>query len=351
MKRLRTGPVIVVIAYCLSGVALGARQNSNGSTNPPAKQTVPAKLPTSIYGQENLQSLAVRDSNLLAAGPVAGDKAEFPEFTRELVQVQWRPNDPIDLYVIKPHGVAKPPVVIYLYSYPSETDRFRDDEYCKRLVFKGYAAVGLLPALTGQRYHDRPMKEWFVSEMPTAITESVHDVQMVLQYLSQRGDLDLDHTGIFGTGSGATTALLASTVEPRIRAIDALQPWGDWPTWLAKSSLIPEAERATYLQPTFLAAMVPLEPFARANRIQAKSLRVQLVMDDAVTPAAAVRRMKAELPAFAEVVEYDTKHRQYEALGGGHAFDWIKQQLSIPGSGGINAQVTEAPKAQAERPH
>ena len=86
------------------------------------------------------------------------------------------------------------------------------------------------------------MKEWFVSEMPVSLTESVHDLQMVLKYLSERGDLDLDRVGIFSTGSGATIALLSSTVDSRIRAIDALQPWGDWPVWLAKSSLVPEAE-------------------------------------------------------------------------------------------------------------
>ena len=352
MKRLRTSrSVIILVAYLLSCITLAAQQKANDSTNPPAKQTVPDKLPPSIYGDENLHSLAVSDSNMHAAAPIAGEKVEFPEFTRELLQVQWRSNDPIDLYIIKPHGVAKPPVAIYLYGYPSETDRFRDNEYCKRLVFNGYAAIGFVPALTGHRYHDRPMREWFVSEMPTAITESVHDVQMVLRYLAERGDLDLDRAGIFSTGSGATIALLASTVEPRIRAIDALQPWGDWPTWLAKSSLIPEAERPTYLKPTFLASVAPLDPVRVASHAQAKKLRVQFVLDDTITPAAAVQDMKAAMPPFAQVLEYDTKQRQYEALGGGRAFDWIKQQLRAPDSRAVNAQINEANKTQNERPH
>ena len=52
-----------------------------------------------------------------AAGAVALSKTEEPECTRELLRVQWRPGDPIDLYVIRPRGVAKPPVVLFLYNY------------------------------------------------------------------------------------------------------------------------------------------------------------------------------------------------------------------------------------------
>jgi hypothetical protein len=351
MIRFRAVSFNLLIACLFSTGVLCAQQTSNGATNPPAASTVPDKLPPTIYGDENLHSLAISDSNMHAATPIVGDKAEYPEFTRELLQVQWRPGDPIDLYIIKPRNVVKPPVAIYLYSYPSETDRFHDNEYCKRLVFNGYAAIGFVPALTGQRYHDRPMKEWFVSEMPVSLTESVHDLQMVLKYLSERGDLDLDRVGIFSTGSGATIALLSSTVDSRIRAIDALQPWGDWPVWLAKSSLVPEAERSSYLKPAFLASVAPLDPVTLASRVQAKSLRVQFVLDDTITPPSAVERLKAALPPFAEVVQYDTRQRQYEALGGGRAFDWIKQQLRPPEAHAVNAQMNEVNRTQDERPH
>lgn len=349
MKRPIPRLFIAVVACLLSASLAATQQNSNDSSNTPRQ--VPGTLPPSIYGEENLHSLAVSDSKMHAADPIPGDKAEFSEFTRELLEVQWRPGDPIHLYIIKPRGIVKPPVAIYLYSYPSEGDRFRDDEYCKRLVFNGYAAVGFVSALTGQRYHDRPMKEWFVSEMPVALTESVHDVQMVLQYLSRRGDLDLDRIGVFGTGSGATIALLTSTVDPRIKAIDALQPWGDWPMWLAKSSLIPESERPNYLKPTFLAGVAPLDPVHLASHVQAKKLRVQFLLDDTVTPASVVQPMKAAMPPLAEIVEYDTKHRQYDALSGGHAFDWIKQQLRAPDTHAVSAQMNESSQTKDERPH
>ena len=335
----------------LNSVVIYAQQKS-GDPAPPSAQNKQSQFapPPSPYGREDLHSLKLSDSDLHEASPIVGEKDIYPEFTRELLEVQWRDGDPIDLYIIKPPGVTKPPVVLYLYSYPSETDRFRNNDYCKRITAEGYAAVGLVSALTGQRYHDRPMKEWFVSELPDALAMSVHDVQMVVHYLAERGDLDTEHVGIFGSGSGATIAILAASVDTRIKAVDALQPWGDWPTWLAKSSLIPETERATYLKPEFLARVAPYDPTQWFGRVQTKALRVQFVMDDKVTPAAAVHDMKKSVPSSAQVLQFDTARQQYEIMRGGRAFEWIKDQLHPPDSHPANARAdnTEHP-AQNER--
>jgi len=104
-------------------------------------------------------------SNIEFADPAPPIVTQFPEFSREFVQLTWRPWDIIDLYVIMPKGVKNPPVILYLYSFPSDTDRFRSDEFAKLATKNGFAAVGFVSAMTGQRFHDRPMKEWFVSEL------------------------------------------------------------------------------------------------------------------------------------------------------------------------------------------
>jgi len=44
-----------------------------------------------------------------------------------------------------------------------------------------------------------------------------------------RGDIDMDHVGMWADGSGAAIAILAASVDPRIKALDLLDPWGDWP--------------------------------------------------------------------------------------------------------------------------
>ena len=196
---------------------------------------------------EDWSSLSLTNGELIPDPPLLGEKYDNPQFTRELLQVKWRQGDPIDLYVIRPKGVAHPPAILYLYSYPSETEVFRGDTYCANVTKGGFAAIGFVSALNGHRYTNRPMKQWFVSELQEALGSSVHDVQMILNYLATRGDLDMSRIGMFGVGSGGTIAILAAAADPRIKTIDVIDPWGDWPDWMAKSSLIPEVERPRYL--------------------------------------------------------------------------------------------------------
>jgi dienelactone hydrolase len=179
--------------------------------------------------REDWTSPALGSGQLKAVQPLAGFVDDHPRYTVELLQVQWRASDPIDLYVMKPKGVSKPPVILYLYGYPTDTDIFKNDD-CDALVTRdGFAAVGFVSALTGHRYRNRPMKEWFLSELQESVATSAHDVQMVLNYLASRGDLDMNRVGMFAQGSGASIAILATAVDPRIKVLEALDPWGDWP--------------------------------------------------------------------------------------------------------------------------
>lgn len=281
--------------------------------------------------EEDLTSPALPPNHLRAARPLLVEKDEFADFTRELIRVQWRPLDPIDLYVIRPHGVEKPPVVIYLYSYPSETKRFQDNRYCQRLTSGGFAAVGFVSALNGHRYHDRPMREWFVSELQEALVSSVQDVQMVLDYLATRNDLDTARVGMFGQGSGASIAILAATVEPRLGAIDLLDPWGDWPDWLAQSPVVPDVERPNYLKPEFLNKIAALDPIQLLPKLASRPVRLQQVSDQITTPAICKQRLEEAAPTSVQIIRHvDTPHL-YTASEDGKMFQWIKDHL-IPQS-------------------
>jgi hypothetical protein len=276
---------------------------------------------------EDWNILSLAGSDLRPEKPLLGARDEFPQFTRELFQVQWRAGDPIDLYVIRPKGTVKPPVVLYLYSYPSESDRFRDNDYCTRLTQDGLAAVGFVSALTGQRYSMRPMKEWFISELQESLVSSVHDVQMILNFLSQRDDLDMSRVGMFGTGSGATIAILSAAVDPRIKAVDLLTPWGDWPDWLAQSSLIPENERPKYLKPEFLKRVESFDPLRHLPELTSQQVRIQNVADDIVTPKVSQEKLKAAAPSNAKVQTFENTRQFFAAAAGGRIFDWMKTQL------------------------
>ncbi|HXZ40840.1 MAG TPA: CocE/NonD family hydrolase [Terriglobales bacterium] len=304
-----------------SGVAWAQKAAFNATEAPP------------LHGGtlEDWTSLSLAGSDLRAAKPVLGEKDEFPLFTRELIQVKWRLGDPIDLYVILPKGVSKPPVILYLYSYPSETDRFRNNDYCVRLTRDGYAAVGFVSALTGHRYANRPMTEWFVSELQESLVTSVHDVQMILDFLSTRNDLDLSKVGMFGTGSGGTIAILAAAVDPRIKALDALDPWGDWPTWMASSSIIPDNERPNYVKPEFLKKVSGLDPVEWLPKLNGRSIRIQQLLDDEVTPKLARDRIQSAAPAKAVIVRYQDGREFFHAVSGGRIFQWIKDSVRPPG--------------------
>jgi hypothetical protein len=282
---------------------------------------------TAARNVEDWSSLALVNGELYPERPLLGERDDLPQFTRELIQVKWRKGDPIDLYVIRPKGVAKPPAILYLYSYPSETDRFRNDDYCARLTRDGFAAIGFVSALTGHRYQNRPMKQWFVSELAEALGSSVHDVQMILNYLSTRDDLDMDKIGMFGEGSGGSIAILAAAVDPRIKTIDLLDPWGDWPEWMAKSELIPDEERPNYLKPEFLKKAAVLDPVQWLPQLKSQRIRIQQVMDDSVTPKAAKERIEAAAPRTAQVVRYESTREFFGAVSGGRVFQWAKEQL------------------------
>ena len=294
-----------------------------------AAQQKPSENPTLHKGRttEDWGSLSLKGSDLVPQVPVFGDKADLPGYTRELIRVEWRRADPIDLYIIRPKFVPKPRVILYLYSYPSEIDRFRNDDYCARLTSGGFAAVGFVSALTGQRYNMRPMKEWFVSELQESLGTSVHDVQMILNFLSKRDDLDANDVGMFATGSGGTIAILAAAVDPRIKAIDVVNPWGNWPDWMAGSSIIPENERPNYVKPEFLKKVEPLDPVRWLPQLKTAHVRIQEISDDTITPQKARIEIESAAPAGTKMQHYENVRQFFNASSAGRAFQWVKDQL------------------------
>jgi hypothetical protein len=278
---------------------------------------------------EDWTSPTLTKTHLQPDRPMIGFVNEESGYSVSLIRVQWRRNDPIDLWLMKPKGVKKPPVILYLYGYPSETDIFKNPKWQEFTTEGGFAAAGFVTALTGHRYHDIGWKYWFVSELQQCLAESAHDVQMMLDYLASRGDLDMDRVGVFGQLSGASIAILASAADPRIKALDVLDPWGDWPTWMEKSPFVPKNERPDYVKPEFLSKVSSLEPVDWMPKIQAKKFRLEQRKFENQTPLASKEKLEAAVPAGATVAYYKTPDEFVTAIGKDEdkSLDWLKAQL------------------------
>lgn len=324
---MRIGRLVWIIPLLALPCSVSARRCASQSANDAAANAT--KSPRDP--RENLHSLVALPTLFAATRPAVVVTEKGPGFTRQLVRVEWRIGDPIDLWVMRPDGVVKPPVILYLYSYPSETDRFRDDGYGERVTRGGYAAVGFVSALTGARYHGVPMKEWFVSDLPQVLVESAHDVQMILNYLSAREDLSINRVGIYGQGSGGTIAVLAAAADSRIKALDLLDPWGDWPDWMAQSIRVPNEERPRYVQSQFLKRVAPFDIIRWLPRLKGPAIRVEEVATDGITPRTCQKRVEsAARHSSGQTVHYKDVEQLLVASTNGRAFQWLKDQLRPP---------------------
>ncbi len=323
--------LLLILTVIGSALPLHAQQQPAQDRGLPASSLEPRELHT-----ENWSSIDLATSRLPlnATGGVLLSKVEMTGCTRELLRMQWRVNDPIDLYVIRPVSPKSLPVVLFLYNYTYDTDVFRADRWCDRARQNGFAVAGFASALSPSRIRaPRPLKQWFVSQLQEALATSTHDVQMTLNYLATRGDLDMDRVGIFGQGSGGAIAILAAAADPRIKALDLMDPWGDWPAWLRGSTQVPDQERQLYLQPTFLESVRSLDPVAVLPRLRARALRIQQRTDDLVTPQGARDAMAASLPqtepgqAPPVLDRFPNLAAEAQALGPNGVLGWFHQQL------------------------
>jgi len=340
----RCAPVVFTKAHLVSLVFLLAVSACAQSSplQPPASQANPSQpdkplkreeirdLKLKSLEHEDWTKLSIKDVGLVASRAVTiPGVADRPQFTREVVRVQWRANDPVDLYISLPKGVQKPRVVVYLYGYPSDASRLTSDDWCAGATKGGFAAVGFVSALTGERFH-APwlMKQWFVSELQASLAITTHDVQMILNYLETRDDLNMDRVAMYAQGSGATIGILAASVDPRIKVLDLLNPWGDWPDWLKLSGWVPDGERTEYLRPEFLEKVAAFDPVQVLPKLMTPVVRLQQVKDDRITPTVAREKIKAALPHGAAFLESDSWPAYMKAFKEQNLWGWVKQKLA-----------------------
>jgi len=298
------------------------------SDAPPAAKTTPTSKTGDDY-HEDFSSIFLRGSTFFPLPPALGQVDDSPRFSfvRERWQLMWRPADPIDLFICKPKGVTKPPVIFFLYTSPGTTDRFKSDDWCGTTTASGFAAVGFVSAYTGHRLEMRAPTATFFTDFQESLGATVHDVQLILDYLATRGDLDMNRVGMYGQGSGGTIAILASAADARIKALDVLTPWGDWPSFFSESRFIGKDARAKYASPEFLSRVASLEPLEWLPKVKAKSVRMQNVRKSGPMPDRLQERLEAAAPPIASINQYGDPGALVPRAAGGALFDWLRAQL------------------------
>jgi hypothetical protein len=278
---------------------------------------------------EDFTSLTLDGSTYFPLPPVLGQTDDFAQnsFIRERWQMVWRPADPIDLYICKPRGVPKPPAILYLYTYPGNTDRFKSDDWCGTVTANGFAAVGFVSSYTGHRLEMRSPVATFFTDFQESLGATVHDVQLILDYLATRGDLDMNRVGMYGQGSGGTIAILASAADSRIKALDVLTPWGDWPNFFRQSRFIAKEKREQFSSPEFLGRVANLEPLVWLPKVKARSVRIQDVRNSGPMPDASQERLEAVATETMLINQYGDSAALVPHASGGALFEWLRSQL------------------------
>jgi hypothetical protein len=152
----------------------------------------------------------------------------------------------------------------------------------------------------------------------------------------------MTRVGMFTQGSGATIGILASAVDPRIKVLDTIDPWGDWPTWLASSPFVPEEERADYVKPEFLKKAAALEPIEWLPKMQAKKFRLQDAIFEPNTPREAKEKLRAAVPAGATGVIYRSPEDFNAIVRDKKGLEWIQHELrSLPNPGAASSAALQ----------
>ncbi|HXA00151.1 MAG TPA: alpha/beta hydrolase [Candidatus Dormibacteraeota bacterium] len=328
-NSMKSAKVLICILFVFSTAVMSQESSPQKQSQPPKAESLQAGVAVTGSSLEDWTDLSLRSSSLRMKRPVLAESDDVPGtgFIRERYEVTWRSKDPFDLYVIRPRGVTRAPVILYLYSFPEDTDQFKNNSWCEDAVSGGYAAIGFVGAVTGHRTRYRLPKEWFVSEMQESLGSTVHDVQLILDYVATRKDLDAGRVAMFGSGSGGAVAILTSAVDPRIKVVDLMGPWADWPTWVAETKILRDDERATFAKPEFLAKVAPLEPVSWLPKSKAKALRIQDVRGNKSMPDKAQENLEAAAPDFAVVNQYGNGRAFLANTQPARLFEWMKDEL------------------------
>jgi dienelactone hydrolase len=173
--------------------------------------------------------------------PEIVEEREFPDYIRQRVVFESRPNMSIPAYLLLPKNTTgKIPAIVCLSGHGpgnhtivgyDDDGNPRDElggyqmDFPIQAVRKGYAALAMEQLAFGERNSDddrckgcnTPSVDALMLGM-TMIGLRVWDTRKGLDYLSSRDEIDADRLGVMGISGGGTSTLWTAAVDTRVKA-------------------------------------------------------------------------------------------------------------------------------------
>jgi dienelactone hydrolase len=222
-------------------------------------------------------------------------------------------------YIATPKQVGGPyPCILLFHSGIGSKDVWWEEdsfEFGKLLVDQlltaGYAVLMLDAQYHGERTagNDYGISPNFMgaNDYREQMLETTIDYRIALDYLSTRGDIDMDRIGAFGTSIGANMILVLSTVDPRLK------------TMVLCSTIMQH--------PYFSGSLSVSDPINATPTHPEAQVLVQVGKTDDFSPREKVDRVFEQLhPAQKELRFYEFGHRP-KPVYISDALDWFKKYL------------------------
>lgn len=293
-------------------------------------------LPLCCAGQETSPYPRISEEGFKARLPFLGyeksiplearvvQEWDSPETLRQKIVFRGVQGFLVPGFLEFPKSAAKPmPLVLLLHGWSGGKDNWYEDgnysnggEMRKALIGAGYAVLALDAAAHGERSNEIDYQHVNPFEDPQApprrnyftfseiMVQTVRDYRRALDYLEQRGEVDMKRIGLVGYSMGAMDSFLLLSVEPRIKMAVACVP------------------------PLTGAGFTPTEPIDYTWGVKGKPfLMLMGRKDGAYDPV----RAEASYHAYIEgpdtkLIWYDQEHR----LTGVYvpdAIEWVKSHL------------------------
>jgi hypothetical protein len=139
-------------------------------------------------------------------------ETRLEDCTREEYHVQTGTYSYANLTFLRPHGPVKPRTTILCLPGSSSDVARVESQYGHEVVAQGWNAAIIDARVALYPFHPG------IAEDRAVVSQSLHDLLCVLDYVAKRKDVDLDRIGAMGLSQGGTHSWMVAAMDQRVAA-------------------------------------------------------------------------------------------------------------------------------------